>query len=110
MAAAPASVGPLDAVVHPLPFSPRADDTGVTEIGEMTGYLGLALFQYLHEVADADLSAVHQVEQPETRAVGQSGKQAGQVEGGGSDHLFIIYVLTDMSSQHIFAFTYTWRV
>ena len=53
----------------------------------MPRYLGLALLQNLDEVADADLSAVHQVEQPETRAVGQSGKQAGQVEGGGSGHL-----------------------
>jgi len=55
-------VWPLDAVVHPLPFPPSADDSGVAEIGEMAGYLRLALIQNLDEVADADLAAVHQVE------------------------------------------------
>ena len=78
---------PRNAVVHPLPFSSRADDSGVAKIGEMPGYLWLALLQYLHKVADADLPAIHQVEQPEARAIGQSGKQGRQINGiGGSAH------------------------
>ena len=54
----------------------------------MSGYLRLALLQNLHEVADANLSTAHQIEQPETCTVGQSSKEARQVKRtGGTGHI-----------------------
>jgi len=87
----------LDAVVHPLPFPPRANDSGVAEIGQMPGYLWLTLFQNLHEVADTYLAAIQKVEQPESRGVCQRGKQADKIKRfRGAAHIFSIYALTDI--------------
>lgn len=45
----------------------------------MAGYLGLALLQNLHEIADTDFAAIHEIEQAQTGGVGKSGKEANQV-------------------------------
>jgi len=47
----------------------------------MPGYLGLALLEDLDEVADADLAAVHEIEQAEAGVVGQRREETNQVEG-----------------------------
>ena len=51
-----------DAIVHPFPLTPRGYDAGPPQIGEMPRNLGLALLKNLHEIANANLSAVHQVQ------------------------------------------------
>lgn len=66
-------------VVHPFPFTPSGNDACTTQISEMPGNLGLALPENLDEVADADLSAIHEVQQPKPGAVRQRSKQQRQV-------------------------------
>jgi hypothetical protein len=72
--------GPLNAVVHPLAVAAGADDAGVAQIGQMPRNLGLALLENFNEVADADLAAIHEIEQAEASAVGKRSEEAGQVE------------------------------
>jgi hypothetical protein len=76
----PGVIGAFDAVVHPLAFAACVDDAGVAEVGEVPGYLGLALLEDFDEVADADFAAVHEIEQAEAGWVGESGEEANQVE------------------------------
>ena len=71
--------GDDDAVVHPLPFPPRGDDSGSAEIGEVARDFRLALAEDFDEIADADFPAVHEVEEAEAGAVGQGGEEQGQV-------------------------------
>jgi hypothetical protein len=40
----------------------------------------LTKVQNLYEIADANLPAIHKVEQPEPGGIGEGGKQANQVE------------------------------
>ena len=66
--------GPLDAIVHPLPFTSRRNNPGTTQVSEMARDLWLALAQNFHEVAHADLPPIHQIEQAQTRAIGKRGE------------------------------------
>jgi hypothetical protein len=66
--------GTLDAVVHPLPFPARRNDSGTAEVGKMARDLGLALAQDLNKVTNADFAAVHQVEQAQAGAISQRGE------------------------------------
>ena len=50
------------AVVHPFTFSAGAYDSGVAEIGEMSGDLRLRRADYVDKVADANLLIGHQVD------------------------------------------------
>jgi hypothetical protein len=77
----------LDSVVHPLTLSPRLYDPGTAQVGKMPGDLRLALLENLHEVADADLPAIHKIQQPQARWVGKCREQLHQIERfGGSAH------------------------
>jgi hypothetical protein len=88
-----------DPIVHPLPFAPDGDYAGPSEVGEVAGDFGLTLAEHFDEVADADLAAVHEVEESEAGAVGEGGKEERQVVAlGRAIHAFMIYALTDMSS------------
>ena len=65
---------------------------------------GLALAKNFDKMADADLAACHQVQQAQASAVSQGCKKASQVGGfGGTSHEFIIYGLTNMTTENIFA-------
>jgi hypothetical protein len=64
----------------------------------VAGDFGLALMENLNEVTDADLAAVHKVEEAEAGGVGQRGEQRCESgDGAGTRHPFIIYALTDLS-------------
>ena len=90
--------------MHPLPFPACGDDPSTAEVGEVPGNLRLALAENLDEVADADLAAVHQVEEAQARAVGQRGEERGEIRiRGGVWHGLIIYGLTDMIEKNTFA-------
>ena len=62
-------------VVHPLSLAASDDDAGATEVGEVPRDLGLALSKDLHEVANAHFLAIHEVQKPETGAVGEGSIQ-----------------------------------
>jgi hypothetical protein len=64
-----------DFVVHPFAFTPRSHNARTTQICQMARDLGLALREDLNEVTDADLPAIHEVQQAQTSAVGESRKQ-----------------------------------
>lgn len=64
-----------DPVVHPFPFASCNNDAGSPQIGQMPRDLGLALPEDFDEIADADFSAIHQVEKPEAGAVRKGRKQ-----------------------------------
>lgn len=90
--------------MHPLSFAARSDDAGPAEVGQVAGDLGLALLEDFDEIANADLSAMHQVEQAKPGGVGQRGEKADEIEGFGlASHQFIIYGLTDICRRDIFA-------
>ena len=70
---------PVDAVVHPLAFPARTDNSCVSQIREVPGDLRLPLLQNLDEIADTDLLAIHEIKQPETGWVGQGGEERRKV-------------------------------
>jgi len=89
-----------DFVVHPLTLPSRSHDAGPPQIRQMPRNLGLALSEDLDEIADANLPPIHQIEQPQAGAIGEGRKQQRQViRLGRTNHNFIIYALTDMSSR-----------
>lgn len=89
--------------MHPLPFSARGDDSGPAQVGEVPRDLGLALTEDLDEVADADFAAIHEVEQAQTRAIGEGGEERSQIgKGDGPGHKIIIYALTYMNTKNTF--------
>jgi hypothetical protein len=71
---------PLDAVVHPLALAPRRHNPRPPQVRQVPRDLRLPLLQYLHEVADTNLAPVHQVQQPQPRAVCQRRKQRHQIQ------------------------------
>lgn len=90
--------GSFDLIVHPLSLASRCNDAGTSQICQVTRNLGLALPENLDEVADAHLSAIHEVQQPEPGAVRQRSEQERQIASlGRAFHITIIYALTDMS-------------
>ena len=65
----------------------------------MSGDLGLALAQNSDQIADADFSPRDQVEEAQTRSIGEGRKERDKIGGlGPRIHASIIYALTDMSS------------
>jgi len=64
-----------NSVVHPLAFPAGSNHAGATQVGKVARNLGLALGENLNEIADAHLSSVHEVEEPEPGAVGECRKQ-----------------------------------
>jgi len=93
-----------DAVVHPLAFAARGNDSGPAQIGQMARDLGLPLAQYFNEVADTNFASGHQVEQTQPGGVRERRKK--NVKGNRFAelrHAAIIYGLTDMMLGNIFA-------
>jgi hypothetical protein len=94
-----------DPIVHPLAFAPGCDNAGAAQIRQVPRDLWLALAENLDEVADTNLSAIHEVQEPQARGVGQGREEEGQIAGfRGMVHVFIIYALTDMSSGEYIRF------
>jgi hypothetical protein len=60
-----------DAVVHPLALAPRRDEARTPQVREVARNLRLVHAEHLHEEADADLARRHQVQEAQTRPVGQ---------------------------------------
>jgi hypothetical protein len=70
----------------------------------MPGDLRLPLTQNLNKVADTDLAISHQVEQAKARCVGKGREETSQIyRFGAVVHSSIIYALTNMIGQNIFA-------
>ena len=93
--------------MYPLPFPAGGDDTGLAEVGEVTGDFGLPLLQDFDEVADADLSTFHQVEQTEAGRVGECSEDLDEIDGlGAVSHTSNIYALTNVFREDIFAKAY----
>lgn len=70
-----------DAVVHPFSFAAGGDYSSFTQVGEVAGDLGLAFVQDLDEIADADLAAIHKVEQSQAGGVGEGGEDLNEIDG-----------------------------
>jgi hypothetical protein len=82
----------------------RGYHAGLAQVSQMPRDFGLALPKNLDKVADADLAASHQVQQAQAGSVSQGRKKAGQARGfGAASHEFIIYGLTNIMSNYIFA-------
>ena len=74
--------------MHPLSLAARRYDPSVAKERKVPRYLGLALFQNLNEITYTDLATVHEIEQPETRGIGEGCEEASQVKGlGGTTHV-----------------------
>lgn len=61
-----------NSLVHPFAFPARGNHAGATRLCKLAQNLGLALGQNFHETADAHLSSVHEVKEPEPGAVGEA--------------------------------------
>ncbi len=73
----------------------------------MPGDLGLALAEDLDEVADAHLPSIHEVQQPQTGAIGERRKEKCEVCVFGERlHDSIIYALTNVNGENIFVLAY----
>src|SRR5579862_7087055 len=84
--------------MHPFALASRRHNSRPSEISKVPRNLGLALSEYLNEVADANLPSVHEVQQPQTGAICQRGEQQSHVVIlRRNTHSSIIYALTDMS-------------
>ena len=60
-----------EAVMHPLAFSPRSDQSCPPEIGEMARNLRLRRANHFNEVTDADFLLRHEVDQAQSRRIGK---------------------------------------
>src|ERR1700739_2068193 len=93
-------------VIHTFPPASSHHTASTAKIGQVPRDLGLALSQDLHEITDTHFLTVHQVQQPETGAIGERGKQQRQVVVLREiAHLFIIYALTDTSTGEYIRFS-----
>jgi hypothetical protein len=63
-----------DPVVHPFALPAGSHHARPPQICEMARNLGLALSKYLDEITDTDFPSVHEVQQPQTGAVGEGRK------------------------------------
>ena len=61
--------------MHPSPLAPRRHEARPAKIGQMARDLWLARAEDIHEITDADFLVGDQVEQAESRAVGQSAEE-----------------------------------
>jgi hypothetical protein len=59
-----------DLVMHPFALAPCLDNAGSSQIGKVSRDLWLALLQDLHEVANAYLPSIHQVQKPQACSIG----------------------------------------
>lgn len=90
--------------MHPLALAPGHDDACLSQIGQVTRYLGLPLSEDLDKVADAHLAPIHEIEQAQPGGVRQGCEEQRQVEGfRGTFHSSMVYALANMSSAHTLA-------
>ena len=61
--------------MHPASLAARCHDTGATQIGEVARDFRLADPEDFHEITDAYFSVGNQVQQAETRGIGQGAEQ-----------------------------------
>jgi hypothetical protein len=66
--------------MHPLSFSARLYDPGPAKVGEVPGNLRLSLLQNLHEVADTDLTSIHEIQKSQAGWVGKRREQLHHVD------------------------------
>ena len=59
-----------DLVLHPFALAPGGDNPRSPQIRQMARDFGLTLPENFNEVADANFSTVHQVQEPQPGAVG----------------------------------------
>ena len=91
--------------MHPFSFAPGSHNTCTSQISQMSRNFGLALPQYLHEIADAHFLAAQQVQKPQAGAIGERRKQKCQIIGFRRlIHNFIICALTDTSRREYIRF------
>src|SRR5262245_25832020 len=62
-------------IVHPLALAARGNNARSTQIGEMARNLRLMCSQNLYAETDAQLAVSDEIQQPESRPVGQCSKQ-----------------------------------
>jgi hypothetical protein len=62
-------------IVHPLSFTPSRDNSGATQIGQVTGNFRLAGFQDGHQKADTDLGVGNQADKSQTRTISEGLKE-----------------------------------
>jgi hypothetical protein len=64
--------GHNQAIVHPFAFAAGGDYSGTAQVGEMAGDFGLGRPKDIHEITDTDFLASDQIDEAETRGIGQS--------------------------------------
>lgn len=85
-------------IVDPLSFASRGNNAGTSQVCQVTRNFGLALPENLDKVANAHLSSIHQVQQPEPGAIRERSEEKSQIVGfRRAIHILMIYALTDMS-------------
>lgn len=62
--------------MHPLSLATRFYEPRAAQIGKVLRHFRLTFVENLHKVANADFTVGDQVQQTQTRRVGQSSKQA----------------------------------
>ena len=85
-----------DAIVHPLAFAPRIDDTCAPQVRQMPRYFGLTLSQYFNEETHAHFVIPDKVEQAQTRLISQSAKHLVHIKL----HNFAFGHGVDSNSEH----------
>ena len=73
-----------DPVMNPLPFPPRSHQARPAQEGQMPGDFRLADSEDFDQITDANLPPIHQVEQPEPRAIGEKPEQPFEGRSGGA--------------------------
>lgn len=69
-----------DAVVHPFPVSPRANDACSPKVSQMPRYFRLIFSQYFNEETNTHFIISHKVEQAEARFVSERAQQLVHVK------------------------------
>ena len=92
--------GRHETIVHPASLTASGNDARAAEISQMARDFWLADLEDLHEVANANFLVGDEIEETQSRGIGQGAK-----EGVERDrflfpgHAGIIYGLTDMSKR-----------
>ena len=83
--------------MHPSSLPPRRHHSGFSQVGQVAGDLWLADAQDLHKIANANFPVGDEIEQAQSRAIGQGAEE--MIEGQWAtpaSHQKSIYGLTDM--------------
>ena len=66
--------------MHPLALAPSIYYSGTAKVSEVPRYLRLPLLQYLYEVADTDLTPIHEIQKSQAGRVGERSEQFYKIE------------------------------